>query len=102
MSRLPPPPPPLLPATSPPVRRRALQQIDEQAILHAITPDKDVDGLHPTNVAALCAGRTRSGGAVSFELEDLEFHVPCTPQVRRAIASRIDYFLSSAFKLRAG
>ncbi|CAM9447486.1 unnamed protein product [Ascophyllum nodosum] len=66
------------------------KHIDEQAILHAITPDKDVDGLHPTNVAALCAGRTRSGGAVSFELEDLEFHVPCTPQGCIELLDRYD------------
>lgn len=46
-------------------------------VLQAITPSKDVDGLHPANVAALCTGRTRAPGA----LKDLDFHVPCTPQV---------------------
>ncbi|CAN0210761.1 unnamed protein product, partial [Laminaria digitata] len=54
--------------------------IDEQDVLQAITPSKDVDGLHPDNVAALCTGRTRAGEAVSWELKDLDFHVPCTPQ----------------------
>ena len=52
-------------------------QIDEQVVLRAITPAKDVDGLHPANVAALCTGRTRAPGP----LKDLDFHVPCTPQV---------------------
>lgn len=45
--------------------------------MQAITPSKDVDGLHPANVAALCTGRTRMPG----KLKDLDFHVPCTPQV---------------------
>lgn len=57
-------------------------QIDEQDVLQAIAPSKDVDGLHPDNVAALCTGRTRAGKAVSWDLKDLDFHVPCTPQVR--------------------
>ena len=34
-------------------------QIDEDTIIEAINPDKDVDGLHPTNVGRLVAGRPR-------------------------------------------
>ncbi|CAN0503601.1 unnamed protein product, partial [Ectocarpus sp. 8 AP-2014] len=57
------------------------KHIDEQSVLQAITPSKDVDGLHPANVAALCTGRTRAPGqAASWQLKDLDFHVPCTPQ----------------------
>lgn len=41
--------------------------IDERAILDAITPVKDVDGLHPTNLGRLLRGET-SGP------------IPCTPQ----------------------
>jgi methylenetetrahydrofolate dehydrogenase (NADP+) / methenyltetrahydrofolate cyclohydrolase len=41
------------------------RQIDEQAVIAAIDPDKDVDGFHPVN-----AGRLASG---------LEGFVPCTP-----------------------
>lgn len=40
-------------------------QIDEQAVIEAIDPDKDVDGFHPVN-----AGRLASG---------LDGFVPCTP-----------------------
>lgn len=40
--------------------------LDEQAVINAIDPDKDVDGLHPVN-----AGRLASG---------LPGFVPCTPQ----------------------
>eukprot|EP00903_Cladosiphon_okamuranus_P010477 g9913.t1 len=52
------------------------KHIEEQAVLQAITPSKDVDGLHPANVAALCTGWTRAPES----LKDLDFHVPCTPQ----------------------
>ncbi|MCY3603053.1 MAG: bifunctional 5,10-methylene-tetrahydrofolate dehydrogenase/5,10-methylene-tetrahydrofolate cyclohydrolase [Chloroflexi bacterium] len=41
--------------------------IDERVILDAITPTKDVDGLHPTNLGRLLRGET-SGP------------IPCTPQ----------------------
>ncbi|MXY36215.1 MAG: bifunctional 5,10-methylenetetrahydrofolate dehydrogenase/5,10-methenyltetrahydrofolate cyclohydrolase [Dehalococcoidia bacterium] len=41
--------------------------IDERVILDAITPAKDVDGLHPTNLGRLLRGET-SGP------------IPCTPQ----------------------
>ena len=41
------------------------KQIDEQAVIAAIDPDKDVDGFHPVN-----AGRLASG---------LDGFVPCTP-----------------------
>lgn len=54
--------------------------IEEKAILEAIDPAKDVDGLHPVNVAALCSGQTRAGGKASTSFEDLDYHVACTPQ----------------------
>jgi methylenetetrahydrofolate dehydrogenase (NADP+)/methenyltetrahydrofolate cyclohydrolase len=41
-------------------------QIDEQAVIRAIDPRKDVDGFHPENVAKLV-------------LEDPSGFVPCTP-----------------------
>ena len=34
-------------------------QIDERAIILALNPDKDVDGLHPTNVGRLLEGTAR-------------------------------------------
>ena len=40
--------------------------IDEAAVVHAIDPNKDVDGFHPVNVAKLT-------------LEDPTGFVPCTP-----------------------
>ncbi len=41
-------------------------QIDEQAVISAIDPAKDVDGFHPVNVGRLALG--------------LEALIPCTPQ----------------------
>lgn len=41
------------------------KQINEQAILDAISPDKDVDAFHPTNVGLMVQGRPR--------------FLPCTP-----------------------
>lgn len=43
------------------------KHIDEQAVLRAIDPDKDVDGFHPTNVAKLW-------------MNDKSAIVPCTPK----------------------
>ena len=40
-------------------------EIDENKIIEAIDPDKDVDGFHPVNIGRLSLGRPRS--------------VPCTP-----------------------
>eukprot|EP00611_Tribonema_gayanum_P029480 TRINITY_DN78_c0_g1_i4.p1 TRINITY_DN78_c0_g1~~TRINITY_DN78_c0_g1_i4.p1 ORF type:complete len:395 (-),score=125.40 TRINITY_DN78_c0_g1_i4:153-1337(-) len=54
--------------------------IDESAVLDSILPEKDVDGLHPMNVAALSMGHTRPGQRPSWSFADLDFHVPCTPQ----------------------
>ncbi len=45
-------------------------QIDDEAVLHAIRPEKDVDGFHPLNV-----GRLFSAGR---ELPE-DLLVPCTP-----------------------
>jgi len=33
------------------------KQINEEAVINAISPDKDVDGFHPMNVGALCTGK---------------------------------------------
>ncbi len=41
------------------------EQIREQAVLDAVSPDKDVDGFHPENVGLIAQGRPR--------------FLPCTP-----------------------
>ena len=52
--------------------------IDETAVLNSIHPDKDVDGLHPINVAKLAKTSTRTGKV--FALDTVDFHIACTPQ----------------------
>ena len=42
------------------------KQIDPEAVIHRVHPDKDVDGFHPVNV-----GRVATGDATGF--------APCTP-----------------------
>jgi len=56
------------------------EHLDEKTILSAINPEKDVDGLHPLNVAKLMIGSTHAGTKISWAFEDLDFHVSCTPQ----------------------
>ena len=45
--------------------------IDEDAVIEAIDPDKDVDGLHPTNVGRLVAGRPRFVSATPAGIQQL-------------------------------
>ncbi|MBL8857376.1 MAG: bifunctional 5,10-methylenetetrahydrofolate dehydrogenase/5,10-methenyltetrahydrofolate cyclohydrolase [Planctomycetes bacterium] len=55
------------------------QGLDARAIIDAIDPDKDVDGLTPTNVAALALGRAG--------------HRPCTPAGCLVLLDRHDIAL---------
>ena len=47
------------------------EQISQQAVIDTISPEKDVDGLHPVNAGRLASGHLTSAGAAL---------VPCTPQ----------------------
>eukprot|EP00529_Nitzschia_sp_RCC80_P031351 CAMPEP_0113483446 /NCGR_PEP_ID=MMETSP0014_2-20120614/23437_1 /TAXON_ID=2857 /ORGANISM="Nitzschia sp." /LENGTH=356 /DNA_ID=CAMNT_0000376991 /DNA_START=375 /DNA_END=1445 /DNA_ORIENTATION=+ /assembly_acc=CAM_ASM_000159 len=54
--------------------------IDEDVILQAVTPSKDVDGLHPENVARLALTGTHGGKQGYWkQLQSIPFSVPCTP-----------------------
>lgn len=56
--------------------------VDESAVLNAISTEKDVDGLHPLNTAALCSTGTHVGNKkVDWsDFKKVPFHVACTPQ----------------------
>ena len=55
--------------------------IDEQAVLEAIDPAKDVDGLHPLNMAALTQTQThRLQERGEWDFATLDYPVACTPQ----------------------
>ena len=53
--------------------------IHEQKVLDTILPDKDVDGLHPLNLAQLAHTNTH-GPSRKFDLKTLSYHAACTPQ----------------------
>ena len=55
--------------------------IDENTVLACISAEKDVDGLHPLNVAKLANTKTHAAkGGNSFSFDNINFHVSCTPQ----------------------
>ena len=54
--------------------------IDENTVLACISADKDVDGLHPLNVAQLANTKTHAGSRQGFSFDHINFHVSCTPQ----------------------
>ena len=57
------------------------KHIDEEAVLTRIHPSKDVDGLHPLNVAQLANTKTHGSGRATWSFDAIGFHVSCTPQV---------------------
>lgn len=56
------------------------KHIDESKVINAISPDKDVDGFHPQNVAKLFLGEHSL--------------VPCTPKGMMVLLDKIGYNLS--------
>ena len=55
--------------------------IHEQNVLNRIVQEKDVDGLHPLNVAQLANTKTHAPGRGAWSFDSIDFHVSCTPQV---------------------
>ena len=55
--------------------------INERLILDSILQHKDVDGLHPLNVAQLANTKTHAPGRSAWSFDSIDFHVSCTPQV---------------------
>ena len=51
------------------------KHIDSEVVIHAITPNKDVDGFHPENLGRLAAGKPK--------------FIPCTP---KGIMRILEYF----------
>jgi 5,10-methylene-tetrahydrofolate dehydrogenase/methenyl tetrahydrofolate cyclohydrolase len=56
--------------------------INENNIIEAVHPSKDVDGLHPKNTASLCSTGTHVGAEkINWsDMSSVPFHIPCTPQ----------------------
>lgn len=55
--------------------------INEKFVIERISKSKDVDGLHPLNVAELVHSDTRNASRKQFSFTDLHYHAACTPQV---------------------
>jgi 5,10-methylene-tetrahydrofolate dehydrogenase/methenyl tetrahydrofolate cyclohydrolase len=54
--------------------------LDEHTVLNRISQHKDVDGLHPLNVASLANTKTHAPGRAAWAFDSIDFHVACTPQ----------------------
>lgn len=57
--------------------------LNETKILESISPEKDVDGLHPMNIAHLARTHTHDYDGTSLNWKDLNsipFNIACTPQ----------------------
>ncbi|GMI57734.1 hypothetical protein TeGR_g2029, partial [Tetraparma gracilis] len=56
--------------------------INEANVTSAVHPDKDVDGLHPSNAARLVVTSTHAGDKKLdwTDMASIPFHVACTPQ----------------------
>ena len=55
--------------------------INEQTVIERVVVNKDVDGLHPLNVAKLSSTNTHAaGGRTGLSFNDIDYHVACTPQ----------------------
>eukprot|EP00579_Thalassiosira_antarctica_P015818 CAMPEP_0201942970 /NCGR_PEP_ID=MMETSP0903-20130614/50096_1 /ASSEMBLY_ACC=CAM_ASM_000552 /TAXON_ID=420261 /ORGANISM="Thalassiosira antarctica, Strain CCMP982" /LENGTH=284 /DNA_ID=CAMNT_0048485521 /DNA_START=206 /DNA_END=1057 /DNA_ORIENTATION=+ len=74
------------------------QTIDEAKILKAVLPEKDVDGLHPANTAALFNTATHAGTAKLNwnDFSSIPFHIPCTPQGCIELLDRIGMEIEGA------
>ena len=60
-------------------------QIDEDAIIEAIDPDKDVDGLHPVNVGRLVAGKPRFVPATPAGIQQMLLRSGYDPEGRHVV-----------------
>eukprot|EP00543_Licmophora_paradoxa_P016621 CAMPEP_0202463662 /NCGR_PEP_ID=MMETSP1360-20130828/59072_1 /ASSEMBLY_ACC=CAM_ASM_000848 /TAXON_ID=515479 /ORGANISM="Licmophora paradoxa, Strain CCMP2313" /LENGTH=313 /DNA_ID=CAMNT_0049086657 /DNA_START=64 /DNA_END=1005 /DNA_ORIENTATION=- len=56
------------------------KHMDEEKVLDSILPEKDVDGLHPLNVAALTSTSTHGQRLDWSKLANIPFPIACTPQ----------------------
>mmetsp|Transcript_1621 Transcript_1621/g.2571 ORF Transcript_1621/g.2571 Transcript_1621/m.2571 type:complete len:313 (-) Transcript_1621:207-1145(-) len=69
--------------------------IDEEAILERVLVHKDVDGLHPLNIARLSTTLTHGLWQADWYFDTLEFNVACTPQGCIELLDRIGYPIES-------
>lgn len=56
------------------------KHIDETTVLERVAVEKDVDGLHPLNMARLSRTQTHAHPGGRFSFDNLDYNVACTPQ----------------------
>jgi methylenetetrahydrofolate dehydrogenase (NADP+) / methenyltetrahydrofolate cyclohydrolase len=61
------------------------QQVDEQRVLDAVSPQKDVDGFHPENVGLLSQGRVRFAPCTPAGVMDMLKREGIDPSGKRAV-----------------
>lgn len=72
------------------------KHMNEARVLNTIDPSKDVDGLHPLNVASLSSTNTHGGKLDWSNLSSIPFHIACTPQGCIELLDRSDVTLKGA------
>jgi methylenetetrahydrofolate dehydrogenase (NADP+)/methenyltetrahydrofolate cyclohydrolase len=60
-------------------------QIDEDTVIEAISPDKDVDGLHPANVGRLVMGKPRFVSATPAGIQQLLLRTGIDPSGKHVV-----------------
>ena len=60
-------------------------QIDEDTVIEAISPDKDVDGLHPVNMGRLMAGRPRFVPATPAGIQEMLLRSGNSPEGKHVV-----------------
>ena len=60
-------------------------QIDEDTVIEAISPDKDVDGLHPVNMGRLVAGRPRFVPATPAGIQEMLLRSDNSPEGKHVV-----------------
>ena len=81
--------------------------IDQDTVLNSVDPEKDVDGLHPVNVARLAMLAPSSEGIKASENNvavpaSLQFSIPCTPLGCMELLARSDVNISGKHAIVIG
>jgi methylenetetrahydrofolate dehydrogenase (NADP+) / methenyltetrahydrofolate cyclohydrolase len=61
------------------------KQIDSEALLRRLRPDKDADGLHPVNAGLLAQGREATVACTPWGVMRLLREIDCRPAGKRAV-----------------
>ena len=63
--------------------------INEQTVIERVLVDKDVDGLHPLNIARLASTKAQSASRGDWSFDSIHYHVPCAAQGKIPVPPRL-------------